>query len=114
MDWPEGLSGKAAGLDLPPLRVRYLRTDQRVRPTALLAYYRRQLPHCQEHAVPQGVWLDALLPAGESAARSIDVLITRPDKDHPSHADQDQRLIVEILAVEAGGIAVRSRSSASR
>jgi hypothetical protein len=85
-----------------------------VRPTALLAYYRRQLPHCQEHAVPQGVWLDALLPAGESAARSIDVLITRPNKDHSSLADQDQRLIVEILAVEAGGIAVRSRTSASR
>ena len=59
-----GSSGKAAGLDLAPLRVRYLRTDQRARPAAVLAYYRRQLPHCQEHALPQGVWLDALLPAG--------------------------------------------------
>ncbi len=114
LDWPAGLSGKAAGLDLAPLRVRYLHTDQRTRPAAVLAYYRRQLPHCQEHALPEGVWLDALLPAGQSAARSIDVLITRPNKDLPSLAGQDQRLIVEILAVEAGGIAVRSRQSASR
>jgi hypothetical protein len=107
-DWPEGLSGKPVGLALSPLRVRYVRIEQQARPLKVVAYYRRQLPDCEEHRIEQGVWLDALSPTSEGSTRSIDVLITRANKNLPSLADQDQRLIVEVLAIECGGIVAKS------
>ena len=75
----------------------------------MLAYYRRQLPDCEEHRIEQGVWLDAMSATGESGAvRSIDVLITKANKNLPELADQEQRIIVEVLAVECAGIAAKS------
>ena len=44
VEWPEGLDGALAGLPLAPLRVRYVRIEQKARPDRLLAYYRHQLP----------------------------------------------------------------------
>ena len=108
-DWPRGLVGKPAGLVLSPLRVRYVRIEQQARPQKVLAYYRRQLPDCEEHRIEQGVWLDGLTTTGESgAARSIDVLIAKANKNLPPLADQEQRLIVEVLAVECVGIGAKS------
>jgi hypothetical protein len=108
-DWPQGLVGKPAGLVLSPLRVRYVRIEQQARPQKVLAYYRRQLPDCEEHHIEQGVWLDGLTTTGESgAARSIDVLVAEANKDLPPLADQEQRLIVEVLAVECVGIGAKS------
>jgi hypothetical protein len=114
-DWPEGLSEKPAGLGIAPLRVRYVRIEQQVRPLKVLAYYRRQLPDCEEHRVEQGVWLDALTPTNAGgAARSIDVLITKANKNIPALADQEQRLIIEILTIECGGIAGKSPVATSK
>ena len=84
-DWPEGLSGKPAGLVLSPLRVRYVRIEQQARPLKVLAYYRRQLPDCEEHRLEQGVWLDALSTTGEGGTRSIDVLITKANEKPSRH-----------------------------
>ena len=108
VDWPEGLAGKPAGLGISPLRVRYARIEQQARPLTVLAYYRRQLPDCEEHRIEQGVWLDVMGATGEGGAtRSIDVLITKANKNLPALADQEQRIIVEVLAIECAGIAAK-------
>jgi hypothetical protein len=108
-DWPAGLPGKPAGLAVSPLRVRYVRIEQQGRPLRVLAYYRRQLPDCEEHPLEQGaVWLDSLSPISERGdVRSIDVVINRVHKNLPLLADQEQRLVVEVLAIECGGITAK-------
>jgi hypothetical protein len=113
-DWPAGLSGKPAGLNIAPLRVRYVRIEQQARPLRVLAYYRRQLPDCEERRIEQGVWLDALTTGEGGTARSTDVLITKANKNLPALADQEQRLIIEVLAIECGGIAGKSPVAISK
>jgi hypothetical protein len=114
-DWPAELGGKPAGLHGAPLRVRYVRIEQQARAVKVLAYYRRQLPDCEEHPLEQGIWLDALTSTTEeAAARSIDVLITKANKNLPSLADQEQRLIVEILAVECAGVGAKGLVSTGK
>jgi hypothetical protein len=106
-DWPEKLSGKPVGLAISPLRVRYVRIEQQARLPKVLAYYRRQLPDFEEHRLEQGVWLDSLSATSDGGTRSIDALITRANKSLPSLADQEQRLIIEVLTIECGGIAAK-------
>jgi hypothetical protein len=113
-DWPAGLSGKPAGLNIAPLRARYVRIEQQARPLRVLAYYRRQLPDCEERRIEQGVWLDALTTGEGGTSRSTDVLITRASKNLPALADQEQRLIIEVLAIECGGIAGKSPVAISK
>ncbi len=114
-DWPDGLGGKPAGLHGAPLRVRYVRIEQQARAVKVLAYYRRQLPDCEEHPIEQGIWLDALASTTEeAAARSIDVLITKASNNLPGLADQEQRLIVEILAVDCAGIGAKGLVSTGK
>jgi hypothetical protein len=101
MDWPERLDGKFDGPSLSPLRVSYVRIEQKARPTSLLAYYRRELPTCGEHGNPFGVWLDAFTVDKERrAVQSIDVLITKLNKDDPMILRQEQEVVVEILTIE--------------
>ncbi len=113
-DWPAGLSGKPAGLNIAPLRVRYVRIEQQARPLRVLAYYRRQLPDCEERRIEQGVWLDALTTGEGGTARSTDVLITKANKNLPALADQEQRLFIEVLAIECGGMAGKSAVAISK
>jgi uncharacterized protein with ATP-grasp and redox domains len=81
----------------------------------VLAYYRRQLPDCEEHPIEQGIWLDALASTTEeAAARSIDVLISKASNNLPGLADQEQRIIVEILAVDCAGIGAKGLVSAGK
>jgi len=108
VDWPEGLTGKPAGLAVSPLRVRYLRVEQRARPVRLLAYYRSQLSNCSEHSNQYGFWLDAFTTDKQrGAVRSVDVLITKRNKDVPIVAGEEQQLTVEVLVVEIESAASR-------
>ena len=101
VDWPEGLTGKLAGPAVSPLRVRYLRIEQKARPVRLLAYYRSQLSNCSEHNNQYGFWLDAFATDKQrGAVRSVDVLITNRNKDIPIVANEEQQLTVDILFVE--------------
>jgi hypothetical protein len=118
VNWPADLAGRSPGLAISPLRVRYVRIEQRARPATLLAYYRRQLTNCNEHGDQYGVWLDAFATDKQrGAARSLDVLITKPNKDAPLVPGEEQQLIVEILSVEVESVrhassdAVTSRGS---
>ncbi|MBN2579878.1 MAG: hypothetical protein JXB10_12895 [Pirellulales bacterium] len=101
--------GSEAGANRPPeftdepLRILYLRTEDRKRLPSLLAYYRRQVQRCTEHVLPDGYWLDALVEAkDEGRLRSIDVLLTRPRAGLSPPAGEAQELTVEILFVETG------------
>jgi hypothetical protein len=103
------LAGKVTGPPISPLRVRYVCIEQKARPARLLAYYRRQLPNCGEHVNQRGVWLDAAaVDKQRGAARSVDVLITKPNKDVPIVLSEEQQVIVEILSVEIERNAERS------
>ena len=107
LDWPEELDGKIAAA--PFLRVRYVRIEQKARPDRLLAYYRRQLPDCEEHVGPDAAWLDSLAADKDQAgARSVDVLLAKSSAAAPGLSDQEQELTVSILTVECEGIAKRS------
>jgi hypothetical protein len=73
----------------------------------VLAYYRRQLPRRGEHRSvslrlsDQGAWLDVLEPGSAAGRkRSTDILIHRPDPDLHARADEEEKLIIEILSIE--------------
>ena len=104
VSWPEDFALKDAPRQLAalsPLRVDYLRIEQRVNLNGVLRYYRRRLSKRQEQPIDQGLWIGSFDTSGDdSSACSIDVLITAPNVDHPAQMDQEQRLIVEILAVQ--------------
>jgi hypothetical protein len=105
VNWPADLTGRSPGPAISPLRVCYVRIEQRARPAALLAYYRRQLPNCNEHGDQHGIWLDAFATDKQrGAARSLDVLITKSNKDAPLVPGEEQQLIVEILSVEVESV----------
>jgi hypothetical protein len=104
LNWPEELEGRLSGLSITPLRVRYVRIEQSARPAKLLAYYRRKLPACDEHANQNGVWFDSFSTDKQRGdIQSIDVLISKPNKDVPIILGEEQPMIVEILSIEAAG-----------
>ena len=101
VEWPEGLDGAMAWLRQAPLRVCYVRIERKARPDKLLAYYRRQLPSGSQHADEHGVWLDEFsFDRKKGTTRSVDVFIATLSKDVDLALDQEQQMIVEILAVE--------------
>jgi hypothetical protein len=113
LDWPETLSGRIAAP--PSLRVNYARIELKARPTRVLAYYRRQLPGCEEHAIPGGGWLDSLSnDKQQTKTRSTDVFVAKTNANVSGVPDQDQELSVDILSIECEHIAKRGPLSASR
>lgn len=106
LDWPDDLKEKVD--PAPVLRVRYVRIEQKAQPAKVLAYYRRQLPKGDEHAIAGGLWIESLDAAGEEGnARSIDVFLTKASASVPGLVDQEQELTVEILTVECAPIAAK-------
>ena len=76
-------------------------SHHRQRPDRLLAYFRRQLPSATEHINDHGVWLDEFtLNKKVGNARSVDVFITKPNKEVGVLLNQEQQVIVELLTVE--------------
>lgn len=107
VDWPDR--------DVPPLRVRYIRIEQKARPVRLLAYYRSQLSNCSEHNNQHGYWLDALtIDKQRGVAYSVDVVISKRNKDVPLVANEEQQLTVEILFIEVTNAARAPRDDLSR
>jgi len=99
--WPEGVDGALAELPLASLRVHYARMEQKARPDKLLAYYRRQLPSATQHSDEHGVWLDDFsIDRKKGNARSVDVFISKPNRDVGILLGQEQQVIVELLTVE--------------
>jgi hypothetical protein len=99
-DWPEDCGDEMVCQPPVLLRVRYVRIEQLDRPSRIAAYYRRQLPGAQEHVTKDDFWLESLTRAGNGAWRSVDVLMTKPKDNVPGAADQEQRVLVELVTVE--------------
>lgn len=115
VNWPDQLDKEFSGIQLSPLRVFYLRVEQTMRPSAILAYYRHQLPSAEEQRSEHGAWFDSLsVDKGQRSARSIDVLIHKPNKDVPILLNQEQPLLVDILVVESRGNGEESAPSSGK
>ncbi len=103
LDWPEDLRDAIAAP--PALRVRYVRTEQKTTPSKVTAYYRRQLPECQEHYFPGGIWIETIATdKSDAVLRSTDIFISKAASASEMN-DQEQELIVEILTIECGAAA---------
>jgi hypothetical protein len=100
-DWPGDSAARLPQLADDVLQVSYTRIEKRVKPTTIVAYYRRQVKSCIERPLADGLWLDGLNELKkEDRLRSIDVLITRAKSGSPQPANEDQELTIEILCVE--------------
>lgn len=98
--WPGGAPAGATDAAADPLAVHYVRIEERTRPTRLLAYYGRALPDHRRRDIENGVCFEGMhggAPAG--VLRSIDVRITRAGTEIRRLPDEEQDLVVEILAV---------------
>jgi len=104
LKWPDDLAaGRLPNIQISPLIVHYIRVEQKVRPVKLKNLYQRQLKSTSAREVADGFWLDHVTTGNEpGTTRSIDVLITRANKDddEPPPHTEEQDVIVEILAIE--------------
>jgi hypothetical protein len=99
--WPgEPAAGLPQSAD-DVLLLDYRRIEQRIKPRRVVAYYRRQLEHCLERPLADGLRLDGFSRGvGGNCARSIDVLITRASTGPPPPGDEEQELTIQILVIE--------------
>ena len=98
--WPSGLPSGVDFQSVSPLKLHYVRIEQRERFSRLISHYRRQMPSVRESSEQRGVWLDCLV-AGDKpeTCRSIDILIRRdPTARVASH--KDERLRIDVLVIE--------------
>jgi hypothetical protein len=100
-DWPGDYGARLPQLADDVMQVSYVRIEKRVKPSSVVAYYRRQVKPCIEHQLVDGLWLDGLSElTKEDRLRSIDVLITRAKSGSPQPANEDQELTIEILCID--------------
>ena len=101
-EWPHNLPAALGKLRMQPLRVYYVRIERKARPDKILAYFRRQLPSAARHVTEHGVWVnDFSTEKRKGHLRSVNVFISKPNKDADMPLDQEQQVIVDLLAVEA-------------
>jgi hypothetical protein len=99
--WPEDCGKDLEGLSLVPLRVHYVRMERKARPDKVAGYFRRQMPAAAQHINDHSVWLDEFaIDKKTGRARSVDVFVSKPNKDVGIVLDQEQQVIVEILTIE--------------
>jgi hypothetical protein len=111
--WRQRLPHFADGDDA--MQVGYVRLEEKTKPIRPIASYRRQLKSCEEHSLPDGVWLDGWLePTAPGRRRSADVFITRTKADGPTPIDAEQHLTIEILVVEVHDPAGEGRVARAR
>lgn len=98
VDWP---ATAPPGFVADPLRVHYVRIEEKARPAKLLGHYRRQLGSCEMRPLDHGVWLDKLSAGGGVGWRSsLDVLIRSANPESRRLPEEEQKVIVEILSIE--------------
>ena len=107
--WLEAPSKPFRPNGFDPLRVDYVRIEERTRPNRLLAYYDRALPGHIQRAIEGGICFEGLLDKGKPGFLcSADVRITRAAPEMHGLPEQDQDLVVEILIVEIRDPSLRS------
>jgi hypothetical protein len=103
-DWPGETAERPPAASLDPMRISYVRIEERAVPTWIFAYYRQRMKDPRLWPLPAGVWLDSLENDAKTATlRSTDIFITRAAESGPAltvSKEQKQDLIVEILSIE--------------
>jgi hypothetical protein len=103
IEWPGEHAGYLPQLADNAWRLDYKRIEGRSKTSRAVAYYHRQLKHCIEHPLCEGMWLDGLTEGGpQEGVHSIDVLITRAGAAAGPPADEEQELTIQILSVDLG------------
>ena len=101
LDWVSSVRESLPDTPLDPLIVDYLKIEERIRPSKLVAFYRRQMKNAETHEHPRQVWFDGLFPGDEPPRlRSVDVIIRAANPEIPTAEDGERKMIVEILSVE--------------
>jgi hypothetical protein len=102
LEWPRELEARLPGVPLSPLVVHYVRIDAEARFSALHGYYRRQLPEAVSRYLERGRWLDDLArDADTGLCTSTDVIVSGTDYLRAAAKAPEERLVVEILIVQA-------------
>ncbi len=95
---------KLAGAQVGPMRVQYVRIEERTSMKRMLGFYRREARVRDGRPIDEGFWLDSYRPAGAAGLRcSLDVLIRVPGQKGGRDMDLDAEvpMIIEVLSVEA-------------
>ncbi|MDY0166243.1 MAG: hypothetical protein RBS80_06840 [Thermoguttaceae bacterium] len=101
---PGPLAEKLSGAQVGPMRIQYVRTEDRTSIKRVLGYYRRVLSMRDGRPIDNGVWFDSYRSAAAPGVRcSLDVLIRLADKKaaRDIDLDADENLVIEVLSIEA-------------
>jgi hypothetical protein len=102
LHWPADLAHRLADLEVAPLTVHYVRIDVEGQIGRLVAHYAQQVKDAEERFLERGRWLDAVQQVSEmDRLRSVDVMLTRFTEKPPVSYDVPEKLLVEVLVVEA-------------
>ncbi|MDZ7617991.1 MAG: hypothetical protein U1E05_13380, partial [Patescibacteria group bacterium] len=99
---PGTLAEKLSGAVVGPMRVQYVRIEERTTMKRTLGYYRRAARVRDGRTVDDGVWIDTYRSAAAPGVRcSMDILIHARDKKGTLDPDAEETMVIEILSVEA-------------
>lgn len=101
---PGTLAEKLSGAMVGPIRIQYVRIEERTTMKRALGYYKRAARVRDGRTVDDGVWIDTYRSAAAPGVRcSLDVLIHLADKKGARDLDPDaeETMTIEILSVEA-------------
>ncbi len=101
---PGSLAEKLSGAAVGPMRIQYVRIEERTTMKRTLGYYRRAARVRDGRTVDDGVWIDTYRSAAAPGVRcSMDILIRPRDKNatRDPNPDAEETMIIEILSIEA-------------
>ena len=101
--WPSPSSPAPREINTAPVELRYVRIEEKAKPSRLLGYYRRQL-RGDELPLPDGIWLSGRGDCGPGRTREVDIFITRAKGGSMSALEDETQLTVEILTIEAADV----------
>jgi hypothetical protein len=101
-DWPGRHATRLPQSADETLQLRYIRIEERGKPSRQIGHYRRQVKSGIERQLPNGTRLDVLTDQPDSnRVQAVDVLLTRTgDAASGSKSDDTQPLTIEILSIE--------------
>jgi hypothetical protein len=98
--WPGSLSGMVDNLPVAPLEMRYMRIEEKARPSRVASYYRRQLRAVREFKLPDGLHLVGQGEAASGRVRWLDVFVLQAKPDAVASLEDEQQLTIEAISIE--------------
>ncbi len=114
LNWPEAFQDRLPASCISSLSIKYLRMECDGMLDAIAKNFARQLKSAPIRSIDSGRWIDALSKIGVQKVRSTDILITSTAKDGDvAKSLANEKLIVEVLAIEVIDPAAENRTSAA-